>query len=84
MPFNAGQCRVVNLDSSSRRGGAVAILCVLEMCRPQGYVFRNFCLGRVLFLAQQSGKGMFFTLSVWERYCFQPQQSGKGCVLILG
>ena len=30
-------------------GGALAILCVLGMCRPQGYVFHNFCLGRVLF-----------------------------------
>ena len=32
------------------------------MCCPQGYVFHNFCLGRVLFLAQQSGKGHGFCL----------------------
>ena len=42
--------------------GALAILCVLGMCRPQGYVFHNFCLGRVLFSAQQSGKGHDFCL----------------------
>ena len=53
------------------------------MCRPQGYVFHNFCLGRVLFSAQQSGKRTFFMVSVWEGCCFQVQESGKGCVLIL-
>ena len=42
--------------------GALATLCVLGMRRPQGYVFHNFCLGRVLFLAQQSGKGHGFCL----------------------
>ena len=69
--------------SSPPPGGALAILCVLGMCRPQGYVFHNFCLGRVLFTAQQSGNGTFFTVSVLEGCCFQAQQSGKGCVLIL-
>ena len=60
-------------------GGTLAILCVLGMCRPQGYGFYNFCLGRVLVSAQQSGKGTFFTVSVCEEFCFQAQQSGKGC-----
>ena len=61
-------------------GGALAILCVPGMCRPQGYVFHNFCLGRVLFLAQQSGKGRGFCLGrvlfsgpiVWQGVCFDP------------
>ena len=53
------------------------------MCRPQGYVPHTFCLERVLFSAQQSGKGTFFTVSVCEECSFQAQQSGKGCVLIL-
>ena len=30
-------------------GGSLTILCVLGMCRPQGYVFHNFCLARVCF-----------------------------------
>ena len=38
-------------------GGALAILCVPRMCRPQGYVFHNFCLEGCCFQAQQSGKG---------------------------
>ena len=41
-------------------GETLAILCVLEMRCPQGYVFHNFCLERVLFQAQQSGKGCVF------------------------
>ena len=41
-------------------GGALAIVCVLGMCRPQGYVFHGFCLGRVLF----SGP------TVWQEVCF--------------
>ena len=51
---------------------------VLGMCRPQGYVFHSFCLGKVLFSAQQSGKGPFFTASVregptvWQGVCFAP------------
>ena len=41
-------------------------------------------LGRVLFSAQQSGKGTYvFHGSLWEECCFQAQQSSKGCVLIL-
>ena len=67
------------------RGGTLAILCVLHGDAPPSgvYVFHNFGLGRVLFSAEQSGKGTFFTVSVWEGCCFQAQQSGKGCVLIL-
>ena len=59
-------------------GGALAILCVLGMCCPQGYVFHNFCLGRVLFSAQQSGKGTFFTVSVWEGVVFRPNSLARG------
>ena len=49
--------------------GGPAILCVLGMCRPQGYVFHNVCLGRVLLQPNSlarvhvswflSGKGVF-------------------------
>ena len=42
--------------------GALAILCVLGVCRAQGYVFHNFCVGRVLF----SGA------IVWQGVCFNP------------
>ena len=61
--------------------GALAILCVLGMCRPQGYVFHNFCLGRVLFSTQQSGKGHGFCLGrglsgpiLWQGVCIDPGQ----------
>ena len=57
-------------EGPARRGGDLAILCVLGMCRPQRYVFQSFCLGRVLFSAQQSGMGTFFTVSVWARVLF--------------
>ena len=51
-------------NSPLRGGGALAILCVLGlgMFRPQGYVFHNFCRGRVLF----SGP------TVWQGVCFDP------------
>ena len=75
---------IASLRMTSPGGGvALAILCVLGMCRPQGYVFHNFCLGRALFSAQRSGQGTFFTISVWEGCCFQAQQCGKGYALIL-
>ena len=43
-------------------GRALAIVCVLGMRRPQGYIFHNSCLGRVLF----SGP------VVWQGVCFDP------------
>ena len=42
---------------------------------PSRACFSHFCLGRMLFSAQQSGKGTFFTVSVWEGCCFQAQQA---------
>ena len=47
---------------------------------PLGYVFHNFCLGRVFFSAQQPGKGHGFCLGrvlfsspiVWQGVCFDP------------
>ena len=51
-------------------GGSLAIPCVLGRCGPQGCVFHNFRLGRVLFSSQQSGKGHGFCLG---RVLFQAQ-----------
>ena len=45
-------------------GGALAILCVLGVCRSQGYVFHNFCVERVLFSGPCS--------IVWQGVCFDP------------
>ena len=46
---------------------ALALLCALGMCRPQGYVFHNFCLEMVLFSGPiESGKGCVLIL-VWYR-----------------
>ena len=54
-------------------GGGVSgyILCVLGMCRPQGYVSHGFCLGRVLFSGPTVWQGVCFdpglTLKFWQR-----------------
>ena len=46
------------------------ILCTGDV-PPSRVCFSQFLSGRVLFSAQQSGKGTFFTVSGWERCCFR-------------
>ena len=35
-------------------GGTLAVVCVLEMYRPQGYIFHSLCLGREFFPSPNS------------------------------
>ena len=62
--------------------GALAILCVLGMCRPQGICCFSFCLGRGAIFSPIVWQGMCFdpglTLKFWQGFVILPFFSGKG------
>ena len=66
-------------QSLARRGGGVlAILCVLGMCRPQGYVFHSFCLGRCCFQPSSLARVCFSRFLTGNGVVFRPNSLARG------